>query len=351
MYNNALTKIDDFFQIDIKKNPENLFIVLKSIIDFDTGYIELENTSKYQYIFGEDGSYLYVEDLKIKNTKFGKLKITRQKEFSKKEKTILKSCIKIITNLIKDAEIAKITSMQVETLQEGIYRKNEAYELAKIQNDFFANFSHELRTPLNSIINSSELLLTNIFGTLNDKQNEYINDIYIASLHLLGMINDILDLSKLEANSMQLNYTKFSLQQNLIEVCNILKPMAVKKQIEIKINNFKDIEISADYNKLQQIFFNIINNAIKYTPKNGRITINLSQKDSKVYIKIKDNGIGIDKKYHKKIFQKFVQIGNNKNSNGLGLTITKELVEMHKGTIELKSEPQKGSEFTIHLPV
>lgn len=351
MYKNALTKIGDFFKINIQKNPEDIFKTLLSIVTFDTGYIELAKDRKYQYKIKEDGQFCYIEALKIGNAQFGQLTITRNKDFSATEKNILKCCTPIITNLIKDAELNEIKTMQVETLQEGIYKTNEAYELAKTRNDFFAKFSHELRTPLNSIISSSELLTAQIFGSLNEKQLEYIDDIYIASLHLLGMINDILDMSKLEANSMKLSYSVFNLYQNLKEVCNILNPLAVKKQIKITVNSPQNIEINADYGKIQQILFNLINNSIKYTPKNGKIEITLTQTTTKTIVKVKDNGIGIEKKYHKKIFEKYTQIGNNKDSNGLGLTITKELIELHNGKIYLKSQPGIGTEFTLELPI
>ena len=351
MYKKALEKLNDFFTIDVREKPEEIFAVLKKIINFNSGLICLSGELKYTFEPESSQKFELLEDLKIKNAIFGYIKITRDTDFSEEEKTIFKTCAIIIANLIKDAEMSKIISAQVKTLQEGILETNKAYKSAKNQNDFFANFSHELRTPLNAVISSSELLAEGIFGALNEKQTEYINDIRIASLHLLGMINDILDLSKLEAKSMKLNITNFELKQTSDEVCNILKPLAQKKNIKITKYYCNNTEISADYNKIQQILFNLITNAIKYTPQNGKIDIYIEKDEKFAILKVKDNGTGIDKKYHKIIFDKFVQLGSEKHSNGLGLTITKELVKLHHGKIFLQSEKGKGTEFTLQLPL
>ena len=350
MYKKALKEINNFFMLDIRKSPEYVFSVLKEIINFQSGQICLSGNRKYSCNPENIQKFEITEDLKIKNAKFGYIKITRNTEFTEGEKNIFTTCAAIISNLIKDAEISEIISQQVKTLKEGILETNKAYKTAKIQNDFFANFSHELRTPLNAIISSSELLAEKIFGNLNEKQAEYINDIRIAALHLLGMINDILDMSKLESNSMKLNVTNFELKQTSDEVCNILKPLAKKKNINIIKKKTKNTMIMADYNKIQQILFNLITNAIKYTEKNGEINISINREGEFTILKVKDNGIGIDKKYHKKIFDKFVQIGSENNSNGLGLTITKELTKLHKGRIFLESKPGQGSQFILKLP-
>ncbi len=350
MYKKALEKLNDFFTIEVREKPEEIFVVLKKIINFNSGLICLSGNQKYTFAPENSQKFELLEDLKIKNAIFGYIKITRDTDFSEEEKTIFKTCAIIIANLIKDAEMSKIISAQVKTLQEGILETNKAYKSAKTQNDFFANFSHELRTPLNAVISSSELLAEGIFGALNEKQTEYINDIRIASLHLLGMINDILDLSKLDAKSMKLNITNFELKQTADEVCNILNPLAQKKNLKITKHYCENTKISADYNKIQQILFNLITNSIKYTPQDGKIDLFIEKDEKFAILKIKDNGIGIDKKYHKKIFDKFVQLGTEKNSNGLGLTIIKELVKLHHGKIFLHSEPAKGTEFTIKLP-
>lgn len=351
MYKNALEKLDEFFTIDLRRNFGEIFTVLKKIIQFNSGCIYLSDNNKYSSNSENSCEFEISENLKIKNAVFGVIKIQRNQEFSQKEQRIFKTCASIIANIIKEHELSKIISQQLKTLQEGIQEKDEAYKSVKSQNEFFANFSHELRTPLSAVIGSSELLAEGIFGNLNTKQAEYINDIRISALHLLGMINDILDISKLEAKSMKLNLTQFELSRTSDEVCNILKPLAQKKHITILKDYGKNTEIRADYSKIQQVLFNLINNAIKYTPDNGLINISIKKENRFIIIKVKDNGIGIEKKYHRKIFNKFVQLGTQKNSNGLGLTITKELVKLHNGRISLNSAPNEGAEFLIKLPV
>ena len=167
---------------------------------------------------------------------------------------------------------------------------------------------------------------------------------------MLGMINEILDLSKLEADAMKLKVTNFEISQCIEETLNILKPLYVKKNISVSKNIINSI-ITADYQKVQQILFNLINNAIKFTENNGNIEIAAKPKRKFIEIRIKDDGCGIEKKYHRKVFKKFEQAKPSENSTGLGLTITKELVLLHGGSIKLKSEIEKGAEFIVTLPI
>ena len=231
---NTITEIDNFFNIDVQKNPSEIFDVLKKVLDFESAYIYLSNELTYSYNTKDKYTYSIKEELKVQNAPFGIIEITRNQKFNENERKIFKTCSSIIANLIKDVEISKIVNIQVKTLQEGILENNTAYKNEKSKNDFFANFSHELKTPLNAIISSSELLAERIFGQLNDKQEEYVNDIRISGLHLLGMINDILDMAKLDANSMQLNLTQFDISTTLEDVYNIINPLAIKKNIKIK---------------------------------------------------------------------------------------------------------------------
>ena len=194
------------------------------------------------------------------------------------------------------------------------------------------------------------MLSNEYIGKLNEKQKEYINDIKISGLHLLGMINEILDMSKIEAGAIKLTLREFEINQAINEVINIINPLLIKKNqtLETYIENFK---IKADYQKIQQILFNLLSNAIKYTPENGTIKINAYKNNNSAIIEIEDNGIGIETKNHKKIFKKFEQVGEiQENSTGLGLSITKELIKLHKGKISLNSELNKGSKFLITLP-
>ena len=216
--------------------------------------------------------------------------------------------------------------------------------------------SHELRTPLNAIIGFSEALNLKIFGELNEKQSEYIGDIHSSGVHLLGMINDLLDLSKIESGKMQLSKEIFNVKSAVDEALNIVSPLLVQKKQNIKFEcKDKFFEISADRRKFHQILYNLISNAIKFTPENGIIEI-IAVKDGKnLRLSVKDNGIGIAPEFHEKIFGKFQQVDSSystkQGSTGLGLTITKELVKLHGGKIFLESKLSKGATFTFTLPV
>ena len=264
-----------------------------------------------------------------------------------------------------DIEITKVLKLQVQTMEDGLSKTHQAYETVKkqntkikqdekLQNRFIANVSHELRTPLNSMIGFSETLGSKIFGDLTPKQEEYINDIRIAGLKLLEMINDILDITKIESGSLNLNLSEVNPSELLEEICNILKPLLDNKKINLVKEIQSNITLQADRIKLQQILFNIIGNAIKYSPTGGNIIIKINSNNKNVNISIKDEGCGIEKKYHSKIFNKFFQVPNSQTtqtSTGLGLTIAKEFVKLHKGKIKISSEPDKGCEFVITIPI
>lgn len=302
--------------------------------------------------------------LSIKESVFGFCVLSSDDEIDSNTVNTFCALVKILSYKIKDYELNEVFKIQLKAMQDAFIEKESAYtlikkqhkklqEIDKTKNLFLANISHELRTPLNAIIGFSQALDSQIFGSLNEKQAEYIKDIQISGLHLLGMINEILDLSKIESNVMKFCPAQMNPQSAINEVINILQPLYENKNIEIEfIDNFEG-EILADNQKFQQILYNLISNAIKFTPKCGKITIKHYKKDKNYILKIKDNGIGIDKKYHSKIFKKFVHLNNiytkNLSSTGLGLTITKELVKLHKGKITLESEVNKGSTFIMEF--
>lgn len=306
----------------------------------------------------------FLTKLAIKNSVFGFMILSSNKIIDKNTKASFSALVNIIGYKIKDYELNEVFKIQLKAFQEAFVEKETAYdiikkqhkklqELDKTKNLFLANISHELRTPLNAIIGFSQALDSQIFGSLNEKQAEYIKDIQISSLHLLGMINEILDLSKLEANAMKFNPIELNSTQIIQEVVNILEPLYANKNIKVDFKNDFSCTIKADYQKFQQILYNLLSNAIKFTGQDGKIEI-IQEKINKDYIlKIKDNGIGIEKKYHNKIFKKFVHIDNiyskSQTSTGLGLPITKELVKLHNGKIMLESELNKGTTFIMEF--
>ncbi len=349
----CLVKTDDNFGTEI-------FRILKKIIDFKSGYIFFLNPERLVHSYSPQANSLkkikkdsLKENLVFKNSIFGVI-VLENGNFSIEDKIIFKSCCALISNIIKDIELTKVIKMQIDALQQG-YIETRRYsdkikETDEIKTKFFSNITHELRTPLSSILGFTELLSSEHIGKLNNKQKEYINDIKISGVNLLGMINEILDMSKIEANAMKLNPRKFHVKSAVEEVVNIISPLITKKNI-ILTKSLDDVEIRADLQKFQQILFNLLGNAVKFTPENGEIAINATKIKNNLLLSVKDNGIGIDKKFHQKIFKPFEQAVSTENSTGLGLAITKQLVKLHKGTISLNSEPDKGSEFLVTLPL
>lgn len=314
----------------------------------------------------QKNKFYLLSKLIISGTIFGFILLCREKPFDEAEKEIVKVFCSLASYVVKDSELSGVFKLQLKALQESIIEKTHANDTIKKQNEkileadkvkseFLANTSHELRTPLNAIIGFSEVLSQKLFGPLNEKQEEYIRDIHVSGLHLLGMINEILEISKIESHALKLTPSIFDLGVAITEVVNIVEPLADKKNIKIQKKLPPEIKIKADYQKIQQILFNLLSNAIKFTPEGGKIETGYENSDDKVKIFVKDNGIGIDKDNHKRIFEKFVQLNNiyckNESSTGLGLTITKELTELHGGKITFQSEPQKGSTFVVELPM
>ena len=390
-YEKALESLEVFFKGDLN-TPDEIFKALKSVIDFKNAYIYFltPDILRLEYSWGSAhkqkeiplekpvreilfdskqevpewivkifGTNISISRLTIRETVYGILILETSKAMGAEKIKLFRLCSHIISNLIKELELTQIIQMQTEALQQGIIEKERAnltirrqtkkiLASDKIKTQFLSNISHELRTPLNSIIGFSELLQNPKSGSLTEVQLEFVKDIQTAGIHLLGMINEILDMTKIESCTMSLNLREFDCTQCICETINILKPLINRKNIKI-VQDIESTSICADYQKLQQILFNIINNAIKYSPENGTITISSRRKRKFIEIKIKDEGCGIEKKYHKRIFKKFEQINPKENSTGLGLAITKELVHLQGGTIRVTSEKDRGAEFTVNL--
>jgi len=304
--------------------------------------------------------------LKIKQAVFGFILTLTPKPLIETKKDCLSTLAGVAAYAIKDSELSNVFKIQLKALQSSIMDKTIAVktikeqnekilEADKAKNEFIANISHELRTPLNAIIGFSEVLGSKIFGELNEKQAEYINDIYTSGVHLLGMINEILDISKLESNAMKITYTDFIPNNAINEVLSVMRPLADKKSINMTFDSKNDEKATLDYQKFQQILYNLLSNAIKFTPENGKIEIALTKSAKNIVVSIKDSGQGIAKEAQAKIFDKFVQLENTYtktgSSTGLGLTITKKFIEMMNGKIELVSDIGKGANFIITLPM
>jgi len=229
-------------------------------------------------------------------------------------------------------------------------------QASRMKSEFLANMSHELRTPLNGIIGFSELLVDEKPGKLNDRQKEYLNDILNSGRHLLQLINDVLDLSKVEAGKMELFPETFALSGAVDEVCSVISPLAKKKSITIQREIALAIEnVTVDKQKFKQVLYNLLSNAVKFTDPGGSVEINASaQNADRLELKIRDTGIGIRQDHFDKLFVEFQQLDSGATrryeGTGLGLALTKKLVEFQHGSIGVVSEPGNGSTFTVILP-
>jgi protein-histidine pros-kinase len=227
----------------------------------------------------------------------------------------------------------------------------------RMKSEFLANMSHELRTPLNGIIGFSEFLVDEKPGKINDKQKEYLNDILNSGRHLLQLINDVLDLSKVEAGKMELFPETFALPKAVDEVCSVVSPMAKKKSIAIQKDIASGIEsVTLDQQKFKQVLYNLLSNAVKFTDDRGHVEIVADLHGSnQLRLRVRDTGIGIKPEDLGKLFVEFEQIDSGTarkyEGTGLGLALTKKIVEFQLGTIAVESAPGKGSTFTVILPL
>ncbi len=234
-------------------------------------------------------------------------------------------------------------------------RSQEVQRANQLKSQFLASMSHELRTPLNAIIGFSDLLAEGIAGQVNEKQKRFVGHVREGGRHLLALINDILDLSKIEAGHLQLQSEKFILADALPEVLSVIKPQAMAKKIEVECHVGSDHTVHADRVRFKQILHNLLSNAVKFTPQGGKVRIESARDGDFARISVTDTGIGIRPVEHEAIFDEFHQVGATtkgvKEGTGLGLAITKRLVEQHGGKIWVESKPGKGSRFSFTLPV
>jgi PAS domain S-box-containing protein len=252
-----------------------------------------------------------------------------------------------------EAEKHKFTERLAASNQELELRNREVERATKLKSKFLANMSHELRTPLNAIVGFSDLLAEGTPGQLNEKQKRFVNHIKQGSTHLLQLINDVLDLSKIEAGQLELRCEEFLVKDALPEVLSTIHPLAMAKNIQVEqIVESKNF-VKADRVRFKQILYNLLSNAVKFTPKGGRVTIECSDYWDFVCMSVTDTGIGIRPEDQKVIFDEFRQVEGNTDGRhegtGLGLAITKRLVEQQGGQILVQSELGKGSRFTFSL--
>ncbi|HEX5863863.1 MAG TPA: ATP-binding protein, partial [Casimicrobiaceae bacterium] len=223
------------------------------------------------------------------------------------------------------------------------------------KSEFLANMSHELRTPLNAIIGFSEVLAERMFGEVNEKQAEYLADILESGRHLLSLINDILDLSKIEAGRMELEPSDFDLPSAIENTLILVRERAQRRAITLQRTVDERVgTIQADERKVKQVLLNLLSNALKFTPEGGRIDVAAGVRDGVAEISVTDTGVGIAPEDQEAVFEEFRQVGRaaqKVEGTGLGLAISRKFIELHGGRIWVTSEVGKGSTFAFTLPL
>jgi len=246
-------------------------------------------------------------------------------------------------------------AIQNARLFQEIADKSAQLEAAsRHKSEFLANMSHELRTPLNAIIGFSEVLNERMFGELNEKQDEYLKDIYGSGQHLLSLINDILDLSKIEAGRMELEVTDFDLPAAIDNALILVRERANRRGIRLaRAIDDRVGMIRGDERKVKQVLLNLLSNALKFTPEGGRIDVRAAMNDGMAEISVTDTGVGIAPEDQEAIFEEFRQVGTadkKVEGTGLGLALSRKFIELHGGRIWVQSQPGKGSMFLFTLP-
>jgi len=269
------------------------------------------------------------------------------------EGSVPEQYVKLLQTFASQAVIA----IQNVRLFREIQEKSRQLESAnKHKSDFLANMSHELRTPLNAIIGFSDVMLNGMAGPLTEEQREFTTDIRDSGRHLLTLISDILDLSKIEAGRMELDAVRFDLPTAMRDAMTLVQGRAERHGIRLHTHISPTVaDYHGDERRFKQIVINLLTNAVKFTPMGGAVTLTAKRVTGAYKISVKDTGIGIADDDHERIFEEFTQVGTDyarkAEGSGLGLALTRKLVHLHGGHISVRSEPGRGSKFTFTLPL
>ncbi|MDD2487058.1 MAG: PAS domain S-box protein [Candidatus Gracilibacteria bacterium] len=307
-------------------------------------------------IVNKDTLYSLLEVLTWKNTWKGIIK-------NKSKQGLIIWCsttiipILDINNELKEYIVIKADITDIEIAKQHLKKSfHKLKELDKKKDEFLNIASHELRTPMTSIKGYISMILDGDAGEINEEVRQYLEQVYMSSGRLLSLINDMLDISKIEGGKQEFQYEKSEIRKLLNEVCFELNQLFINKKQELKLNiDFSDFYYNTDINKFKQVIVNILGNANKFTPEGGTVTIGSSVSENELIITISDNGIGIDKEHLESIFEKFGQVKNSLTRDitgtGLGLPIAKAIIEKMGGNISIRSEVGVGSDFTVRLPL
>jgi signal transduction histidine kinase len=268
------------------------------------------------------------------------------------DRKLLESAAEIVSLMLE-----RRRQEEIDRLNEELFSQNRRIlEASRMKTEFMAKMSHELRTPLNAIIGFSQLLLDQKTGPLSPKQFEFLNDVLQSGMHLLRIINDLLDLAKIEAGKVEARLEPVSVVEFAAEVRDLLRPLASQKRIAVEVNPGLDPpEAMLDAQRFRQILYNLISNAIKFTPEGGEsVALFFRWHESTLEAEVRDRGIGIRPEDIPKLFKPFQQLENalpaSIPGSGLGLAICQQLAALHRGRIEVRSEPNRGSSFIVFFP-
>ena len=247
-------------------------------------------------------------------------------------------------------------AMELRNKNEQLARALEAARSATLaKSRFLASVSHELRTPLNGIIGFSELMHDGKLGPVTEEHKEVLDDILTSARHLLQLINDILDLSKVEAGRMEFRPEPIRIQTLVYEVCDVMRPLAERKRIVLSVDTASDLTAVIDPSKFKQVLYNYLSNAVKFKPQGGKVQVRVTREPNSWFrLEVEDTGVGIAPQEIARLFQEFQQLPNNRNADqgtGLGLALTRHIVEAQGGSVAVRSVPGSGSVFSAVLPL
>jgi len=273
----------------------------------------------------------------------------RPRRVTEREKKVLADLADIV---IDELEL-RIAARRMTLADDVLRRVNQQLEAAsRNKNEFLANMSHELRSPLNSILGASELLADGLFGRLNTKQQEYMTDIHASGNHLLSLIEDVLDLSKIEAGTIELRRNPLDVAAFMESCTTVVRGYAAAKSMHlVTVPPPEPVLFEADERRIKQVACNMLSNALKFSPEQGHVAFSAWRNGSEVVFLVEDDGPGIPPQFHEQLFEQFFRIQSDQEGTGLGLALAKRLVELHRGRVWLESTVGRGSRFFFSVPL
>ena len=263
-----------------------------------------------------------------------------------------RAIVESLAGIVSEELEMRLAAKRLAEADEALRAVNRQLEDAnRNKSDFLASMSHELRTPLNGILGASELLEQELFGRLNEKQAEYVHDINRTGHHLLSLINDVLDLSKVEAGQLSLQRESLDLHAFMEGCASVVRAYVATKRLSLNVVPPPEpVAFDADERRLKQVACNLLSNAVKFTPEGGAVRFQAEAGDGSVTFHVTDEGPGIPAEYHDRIFEQFFRLSNDHEGTGLGLPVARQLVELHGGSIWMESGPGAGSQFSFAIP-